>query len=68
MEECVRRLIILVALAAIVSSASGCCLIRATEQWKCDNLGLCICGMRPSNSQPCPCENSAGPEYLTPVP
>ena len=47
-----KRLLILVVLAAGLLPATGCGLIRRTEQWKCDNLGLCFFGMQPSNGPP----------------
>lgn len=38
--------------AIVLASAAGCSLSRAIEQWKCDNLGWCCFGTRPS-APPC---------------
>lgn len=68
-----RKLLILVMLATALLPATGCGVFRATEQWKCDNLGLCLFGMRPSNNNDCPCNatgNQGGDfqDGLMPVP
>ena len=62
-----KRLLLLVVLAVGVLPALGCGLIRRTEQWKCDNLGLCFFGMQPSNAPPAGFEQGFPVEGTGPV-
>jgi hypothetical protein len=65
------RLFVLMLLAAAIAPASGCRMVRATEQWKCDNLGLCWFGIQPSNRPPYQYQNyqdGVVPEGVTPGP
>jgi hypothetical protein len=48
--------------AALMISLSGCEAMRGVEQWKCDNLGLCCFGIRPSCQQGCP--SACGPMII----
>jgi hypothetical protein len=45
-----RSLPVLLLLAIATLPAAGCSSIMAIEQWKCDNFGCCLPGMKPSNS------------------
>jgi hypothetical protein len=49
-------------LVLAVVPATGCGMFRSVEQWKCDRLGLCWFGIRPSNMNCAP-----PPQYATPV-
>lgn len=51
-----RQSIVVILLAMSVLPATGCGIFRATEQWKCDNLGLCWFGIQPSHSMAYPYE------------
>lgn len=58
-------------LLVAVISASGCGVMRSVEQWKCDRLGMCHFGTRPSMQTPPPipvyqgntCPNQPGYGY-----
>jgi hypothetical protein len=39
-------------LSASLLSTCGCSTFRNVEQWKCDNLGMCHFGIRPSVEAP----------------
>jgi len=59
----------LAVLTAVVGFASGCGTIRTIEQWKCDNMGLCHFGIRPSGCDDC-CDQPptmAAPMIETPM-
>jgi hypothetical protein len=39
--------------AVILFAASGCQMCRRIDQWKCDKLGICMCGVQPTSQQVC---------------
>lgn len=52
-----HRLLLLTFCAVTLTVASGCHMVRRFDQWKCDHLGVCMCGVRPSWERaypPCP--------------
>jgi hypothetical protein len=46
------KLNLLLAVAFLISSTTGCGVFRSVEQWKCDRLGMCYFGTRPSVQVP----------------
>lgn len=57
-------------LTLTILPASGCGVFRSIEQWKCDNMGLCWFGLRPSNTMhygPPPAEFAAPGQQEFPV-
>ena len=53
-----RRAAIVTICAATLAAAGGCHVVRRIDQWKCDRLGICMFGVRPSQPAcgppPCP--------------
>jgi hypothetical protein len=68
MKTCTHWAVVAIVLAA----ASGCHVIQAIDQWKCDHLGCCLNGTVPNRCGSCaprgtcdPCEQGLvpGPTY-----
>ncbi len=38
----------LLLLAGLFGASAGCSAMRSMEQWKCDNMGMCHFGIKPS--------------------
>lgn len=56
------------ALMIVSPGIAGCSALRGIEQWKCDNMGMCHFGLRPS-APDCPCSPSVpGPAVVNPEP
>jgi hypothetical protein len=63
----VKRLVFAVIVAVMAIGLSGCQCMRAIDQWKCDNLGWCCCGTRPSQPPACAQPYPACPQACPPA-
>ena len=52
----------------VCSTTGGCSCLRSIEQWKCDNLGMCHFGTRPSNAFYPPYNPATYPPANAPLP
>ncbi len=43
-----KKWMLLVVVAVMMAGGAGCSWMRSLEQWKCDRLGWCCFGTRPS--------------------
>jgi hypothetical protein len=62
-----KRFLFAVSVAVMAIGLSGCEVTRAIDQWKCDNLGWCCFGTRPSQPVGCMQPYSVCPQQCAPV-
>jgi hypothetical protein len=55
-----KQLLAAIALLGLLH-LGGCQWLRQCDQWKCDHLGICLFGVRPSCEQCPPCDACCPP-------